>query len=191
MILKCHTVDVFATGDHSQHSVVTANLHLGCLGKKDTQEKKWEKRENVRESEGKEIYNGGNHETPIHVIFGNRANSCVVMTCRRWYCWLTLVFVSFALKCLGIESRILPSCKCSSMSVCYCWIPWVMGKGNGYTWLYPETVKISNIKKFPFGGMSGFVCKDTLHRNKSMWESHQTQMVSTWSQSEGNLWVCH
>lgn len=31
MILKCHTVDVFAAGDHSQHSVVTANLHLGYL----------------------------------------------------------------------------------------------------------------------------------------------------------------
>lgn len=29
MILKCHTIDVFAAGDHPQHSIVTANLHLG------------------------------------------------------------------------------------------------------------------------------------------------------------------
>lgn len=38
MVLKCHTVDVFAAGDHSQHGVVTANLHLGCSGKRDKKE---------------------------------------------------------------------------------------------------------------------------------------------------------
>lgn len=66
MILKCHTVDVFATGDHPQHSVVTANLHLGCLGKRDI--KGLKRHIYMRESEGKEIYNDGNYEAPIHAV---------------------------------------------------------------------------------------------------------------------------
>jgi len=47
-ILKCHAVDVFATGDHSQHGVVTANLHLGWLGKRDI-------KIHLYERDGKEI----------------------------------------------------------------------------------------------------------------------------------------
>lgn len=39
-----------------------------------------------------------------------------------------------------------------------------MGKGKWYFIL--ETAKISDIEMFPVRGMSGFVCKDILHRNK-------------------------